>query len=125
MKTFLFSLLAAALLQTLHAQHDLAVLDGTLSYYPTVSDETPVSSEPAFSVAPATTDNMAHIGFGKGLRQAITLQVLTPTADVLVNREIPAGSKTVKVDLSGFPDGTYTVRFRLGDHTWIKQVVKG
>lgn len=124
MKTFLLLLLAALSLQPVAAQDELAVLDNVQPFYASLPPDNTAAAQPLITVGANTVNNKATVRFKKGLYNDVTLQVLTPTSEVLVNREIPAGSTRVQVDLAGFPDGAYTFRVKMGDKTWVKQVTK-
>ena len=124
MKTILFFILASVPLCSLSAQNDFASAAGVPPHYLSPEALEGTSTEPAFSAFSRTVDDVALISLGRGLRMPVTLQVLTPTTAVLVNREIPAGQTRISVDLSGFPDGTYTIRLKMGEKSWIKQIVK-
>ena len=124
MKTIVFFVLASVTLCSLSAQNDFASAAGVPPHYLSSEDLEGTSSEPAFSAFPRTVDNIALINLGRGLRMPVTLQVLTPTTAVLIDREIPAGQTRVSVDLSGFPEGTYTIRLKMGEKSWVKQIMK-
>lgn len=125
MKTFLLLLLVATTLQPVTAQNELAALDKVQPFYSSLPPDNTAASEPLIALGSNTVNSKATVRFKKGLYNDVTLQVLTPTSEVLVNREIPAGSVRVQVDLAGFPDGAYTFRVKMGDKTWVKQVTKG
>lgn len=125
MKTMLLSLFAAAALHPLFAQNELASAIGVPPRESTVEEDAGLSSEPAIAAFSHTVDDMAVIALGRGLRKAVTLQVLTPGTGVLIQQEIPAGQSRVRIDLGGLPDGAYTVRIDLGGRMWVKQIVKG
>ncbi len=125
MKTLLLSCICAAMLQTLSAQQELASTNGIPLFDPgTASASMNTISEPAISAYTHTINDVALISLGKGFREAINLQVLTPGTEVLINEQIPAGQNRVKIDLAGMENGTYTVRINAKDKTWVKQVVK-
>ncbi|MBK8967669.1 MAG: hypothetical protein R3D58_08015 [Saprospiraceae bacterium] len=125
MKTILLSCICAAMLQTLSAQQDFASTDGIPSFGPGLaSTSTTILSEPAISTYGYTINDVAIISLGKGFREAVNLQVLTPGTEVLINKQIPAGQNRVKIDLAGMENGTYTIRINLKDKTWVRQVVK-
>lgn len=124
MKTIAIFVLVTTTLCSLAAQNDIASAAGVPPHYSSYEPLDNPSKETAVSVYDKTVDDMAIIHFGRGLRAPISLQVLTPTTEVLVNREIPAGQTNVRIDLAGFPDGTYTVRIQMGDKSWVKQIVK-
>lgn len=125
MKTFLLLLLVATSLQPVTAQDELAALDNVQPFYSSIPPDNTAAAEPLIALAANTVNSKATVRFKKGLYNDVTLQVLTPTSEVLVNKEIPAGSVRVQVDLAGFPDGAYTFRVKMGDKTWVKQVTKG
>jgi hypothetical protein len=125
MKTFLLLLLVATSLQPVTAQDELAALDNAQPFYSSIPPDNTAAAEPLIALAANTVNSKATVRFKKGLYNDVTLQVLTPTSEVLVNKEIPAGSVRVQVDLAGFPDGAYTFRVKMGDKTWVKQVTKG
>lgn len=126
MKTLILSILFAASLQPSSGQDILASVEGTPSFqYNSSNEELSKSAEPAVTALSHTVDDAAYISLGKGFRQPVQLQVLTPSTKVLINQEIPAGQTRVKIDLSGMENGTYTVRIRAGEKTWVRQVLKG
>jgi hypothetical protein len=124
MKTLLLSFFFAACLQTLSAQQDIASTDGVLPFNPGPNATESAVLEPAIAAYSFTINDIAVVSLGKGFREAINLQVLTPGTAVLINQDIPAGQKRVKIDLTGMENGTYTIRLNLGVKTWVKQVVK-
>jgi hypothetical protein len=125
MKTLLLSFLTFVSLSSLTAQFEMAALTGTPSFDPGYRAPTTLSkSEPAISAFAYTVNDMALINLGAGFKQPVNLQVLSPDMDVVVNRQIAAGQTNVKVDLAGLGEGTYIVRVRLGDRTFVRQVLK-
>ncbi len=124
MKTLLLSLLTAAMLQTLSAQQEMASAFGVPPHFSEPELAMSPASEVSVSVNAHTIDDMAMVSLGKGFRQKAVLQVITPTSDVLINKEIPSGQTRVKIDLTGLENGTYTVRIKVAGRTWVKQVVK-
>ena len=52
------------------------------------------------------------------------MQVITPGSELLVNKTIPAGQTRIRLDLEGLENGTYTVRIKLADKVWVKQIIK-
>ncbi|TNE51127.1 MAG: T9SS type A sorting domain-containing protein [Bacteroidetes bacterium] len=124
MKTLLLSVLAAAVLQTLDAQNYLAFASGNPPHYSTTENDRPEAAEPAVAAFSHTIDDVALISLGKGFREKANLQVITPSADMLINQEVPAGQTRIRLDLSGLENGTYTIRIKVKDNVWVKQVIK-
>lgn len=124
MKTILLATLTAASLQILSAQNELASATSVLPFVSRAILDEGYSAEPSIAAQAYTIDGIATITLGRGLRKAAELQVLTPNTQVLVQKEIPAGQTQIRVDLSGLPDGSYTIRLNLGAYTWVKQIIK-
>ena len=123
MKTFWLSFLAAVVLHALPAQNDLAFTSAPPRQGNAFTGAP--ASKPSVLVSTKTVDNEALVNLGRGFNKPVNLQVFSPSANVLINREIPAGQTRIRIDLNGLPDGAYTVRIVQGDFTWWQQVQKG
>lgn len=124
MKSILFLLFAAISQQPLDAQDEFAMATGVLPHsYPV--PETALASEPGIAANVYLADEQVLINLGRGFGKAVQFQVLTPSAGLLFDKEIPAGQKKIRVDLAGLPDGQYTLRIKFGNRFWVKQVTKG
>lgn len=124
MKSILFLLFAAISQQPLDAQDEFAMATGVLPHsYP--GSETALASEPGIAANVYLADEQVLINLGRGFGKAVQFQVLTPSAGLLFDKEIPAGQKKIRVDLAGLPDGQYTLRIKFGNRFWVKQVTKG
>lgn len=124
MKSILFLLLAAISQQPLDAQGELASVTGMSSPSHT-SSETALASEPGIAANVYLADEQIILNLGRGFGKNVRFQVLTPSAALLFDKEIPAGQKKIRVDLAGLPDGHYTLRLTMGNKVWVKQVTKG
>lgn len=125
MKTLFLSFLTFFSLSTLSAQFEMASAEMAPPYEPipelTIKSAT---AEPSVAVYAYTINDMALISLGAGFKQTVNLQVLSPDTDVVINKDIASGQKQVKIDLAGLADGAYTVRIRVGERTFLRQVVK-
>ena len=126
MKTLLLSLLTLFSLSNLFAQFEMASVNGILPFDPGPEPTTSKLSiaEPSVATYAYTINDMALISLGSGFKQKINLQVLSPDADLIINQLIEPGQTKVKIDLAGLGDGTYTIRIRVGERTFLRQVVK-
>lgn len=125
MKTMLFSLLIAISFHSLVAQNELASIGGVPPHRSSAAGGESKSAEPAIVADSYTVDDQMIINLGRGFSKTLQVQVLTPASTLLFDKEIPAGQKSVRVDLAGLPDGIYMLRIKLGNKVWVKQVVKG
>ena len=126
MKTLILSFAAFFSLSTLFAQFEIASADVAPPYAPRpeLILNSSATAEPSVAAYAYTINDMAMISLGAGFKQNANLQVLSPDTDIVINRNIAAGQKNVKIDLAGLADGTYTVRIRVGERTFLRQVVK-
>jgi len=124
MKTMLLFLFLSISLHPLFAQYELAMAVGTPPHRSALESDDSLTSDPAFAANTYTVDEQVIIRLGRGFGKALQLQVLTPSAELLFDKEIPAGQKSIRIDLAGLPDGHYTFRIKSGNKVWIKQVSK-
>lgn len=124
MKSILFLLFAALSQHPLDAQDELASASGIPPHSSSVS-ESALVSEPGLSANVYLADEQVVINLGRGFGKAVRFQVLTPAAGLLFDKEIAAGQKKLRIDLTGLPDGHYTLRMKMGNKVWVKQVTKG
>lgn len=125
MKTMLFSLLLAITFHSLVAQNELASIGGVPPHRSGAAADESKSSEPAIVADANTVDDQVVVNLGRGFSKALQVQVLTPASTLLFDKEIPAGQKSLRIDLAGLPDGIYMLRIKLGNKVWVKQVAKG
>ncbi len=125
MKTILLPLFALfCLCTTTQAQFEIASAAGVPPFeFASGADWS--KTESAVAVPAYTTEDRATLRFGSGLKSAVNVQVLSPDTDVVINRDVAAGQSQLTLDLAGLPDGTYTVRLKIGTRQMIRQLVKG
>ncbi len=123
MKTIWLSFLAAVVLHALPAQNDLAFTSAP----PMQGNEFigALASKPSILASAKTLNDEVLLSLGRGFSKPVNLLVFSPSAKVLINREIPAGQTRIRIDLNDLPDGTYTIRIVQGDFIWLQQVQKG
>lgn len=121
----LFSFLLAISFHSLVAQNELASIGGVPPHRSGVTSDESKLLEPSIVADSYTVDDQLIIKLGRGMNKPLQVQVLTPASTLLFDKEIPAGQKSVRIDLAGLPDGNYMLRVKSGNKVWVKQVAKG